>query len=78
MSIQTTTRITCTCTLCAANAEKLGKPELAAEITEAGVARLAGRNGTLSRSAIHGVVYAANHPRLGAALVKHRSAYWPV
>lgn len=76
MSTQTTTRVTCHCGICAANAAKLGRTELAAEITEEGVARLAGRNGRLTRTAIHGVVHAANHPQLGAALVKHHSAYW--
>lgn len=63
--------------MCAVNAARLGKSALAAEITPAGVARLA-KNGKLTTAAIHGVVHAANHPQLGRALVAHQSAYWAV
>jgi len=71
----TTTRVECTCKICAANAVKLNRLVLAAEIATAGVQRL-GRNGKLSKQAIHGIVHAANHPVLGKALAKHRTAYW--
>lgn len=71
-----TTRITCTCKICIANAIRLGKSELAAEITVDGISRLAGSGGTLTKQAIHGVVHAANHPKFGKALAKHHTAYW--
>lgn len=76
MKTTTTTRIECHCTICTASAKRLGVPTLAAEITADGAARLAGRSGKLSKQSIHGVVHAANHPQLGRALRKHRSAYW--
>jgi hypothetical protein len=68
-----TTRITCDCRVCSTNATRLGRTELAAEITAAGITRLGGH---LTPAGIHGVVHAANHPQLGRALVAHRSAYW--
>jgi hypothetical protein len=72
-----TTRIECTCPICTANATRLGKVVLAAEITDAGLARLS-RSGTLSAKTTHGVVHAANHPQLGPALARQHTAYWAV
>jgi hypothetical protein len=69
------TRIVCGCSVCSVNAARLGKPELAAEITAAGVQRLGGQ---LTSAGIHGIVHAANHPQTARALAAHRSAYWAV
>lgn len=66
-------RVECNCKICTVNAGRLGRGVLAAEITDAGVHRLGGK---MTKQAIHGVVHAANHPQLGRALAKHRSAYW--
>jgi hypothetical protein len=70
-----TTRVECTCKVCTVNATRIGKPVLAAEITQSGIATLS-KSGRLSRAAVHGVVHTANHPQLGRALVARRSAYW--